>query len=156
MGKTRVKVTVKDKDLGLRATLRAARVFAKGEVLIGVFGDTGGDVVLRASVHEFGSPTRNIPQRSFLRSTIDEMRSKYIAEASKLASRLLAPTVSRAQVLRGLVRLGMMAVSDVRRKIRSRIPPPLKKATIDAKGSSVPLIDTGRLIQAITHKVTLR
>jgi len=34
----------------------------------------------------------------------------------------------------------------------NRIPPPLAQATIDAKKSSVPLIDTGQLRASIGHK----
>ena len=38
-------------------------------------------------------------------------------------------------------------------KITSGISPPLKPATIKAKGSSTPLIDTAEMIENITHKL---
>jgi hypothetical protein len=53
--------------------------------------------------------------------------------------------------------LGQQMVSDVNQTVRSGagVPPPLKPATIARKGSSRPLVDTGRLLSAITWVVTL-
>lgn len=41
--------------------------------LVGIF---GGEVVVYAAVHEFGSPKRNIPERSYLRKTFDEQKEE--------------------------------------------------------------------------------
>jgi hypothetical protein len=154
-----VKLKTIDRDLGLKKLLGAGRLFRRGDVRIGVFGELGSDLVLRASVHEFGAPSRNIPQRSFLRATIDEKRSDLIARAARGAGRVL-DAVSKGANAQEATRkeldlLGLFAVRAVRERIRSNIPPPLKPETIEAKGSSVALIDTGRMIQAITHKVEL-
>ncbi len=42
-----------------------------------------------AQVHEFGDPERNIPQRSFLRSTVDEHKG-YIAELTIAVSSVVS------------------------------------------------------------------
>jgi len=42
-------------------------------VLVGVFAE---DVCVYAAVHEFGSPKKNIPQRSYLRKTFDEQKEE--------------------------------------------------------------------------------
>ena len=41
--------------------------------LVGVFSR---EVLVYAAVHEFGSPKRNIPQRSYLRKTFDEQKEE--------------------------------------------------------------------------------
>lgn len=99
-------------------------------------------------IHEYG--LGNSPQRSFLRSTFDEKRDAYI--------RLFRLSFSRAA--HGLCTgkeavefVAMKAVADVKRKIRSNIPPPLAESTVERKGSSTALIDTGQLINAIDYEV---
>ena len=41
--------------------------------LVGIFAE---DVCVYAAVHEFGSPKKNIPQRSYLRKTFDEQKEE--------------------------------------------------------------------------------
>lgn len=43
------------------------------KALVGVFAE---DVSIYAEVHEFGSPRKNIPERSFLRKTFDEQKDE--------------------------------------------------------------------------------
>jgi|Deesub1362B_J571_1020462.scaffolds.fasta_scaffold00499_29 phage gpG-like protein len=43
------------------------------KALIGIF---SGEALNYAAVHEFGSPKRNIPERSYLRKTFDEKRNE--------------------------------------------------------------------------------
>lgn len=43
------------------------------KALVGIF---GGEVLVYAAVHEFGSPKRNIPERSYLRKTFDEQKEQ--------------------------------------------------------------------------------
>lgn len=52
---------------------------SEDEVRVGVFGE----YAVVAAVHEFGAPTRNIPQRAYMRPTFDENKDrifKLIAE----------------------------------------------------------------------------
>ena len=51
--------------------------------------------------------------------------------------------------------LGAQATSDVRQTISEMTDPPLAQATIDRKGSSALLIDTGHMWQSLTWCVTV-
>ena len=115
------------------------------------------------SFHEFGTLDRyedsspaggggqGVPQRSFLRSTMDDNRTKYSGMISKVVGRAIDGSMS---IDRGLGLVGAKASADVQRKIQSNIPPPLTQTTIDRKKSSTALIDTGQLVQAISWQVS--
>lgn len=49
--------------------------------------------------------------------------------------------------------LGLRAVGDVQSRIADGIEPAISKATAARKGSTKPLIDTGRLRQSIDSEV---
>lgn len=101
-----------------------------------------------ATMNEFG--TKRIPQRSFMRSTMDENWGYYWSLGVKEANRVLIGT----QKAKGLyVKMGIKIKGDIQRKIISLRTPPNHPMTIKAKGSSNPLIDTGALRKAITYKV---
>ncbi|KAB8139269.1 hypothetical protein F9U64_01195 [Gracilibacillus oryzae] len=92
-----------------------------------------------------------IPERSFIRSTYDEEENKLV----RLADRLLV------QVLEGNLtvenyygRIGEYLISKIQATMKNMSSPPNSGATSEAKGSSNPLIDTGRLRQSITWRVT--
>lgn len=100
--------------------------------------------------HEFG--TRNIPQRSFIRAWFDGA----IQENKALVQSQLALVVAgRLPLEQALERVALKCEADVKRRMRNRIPPPLKPETIKRKGSSVPLIDTGQLRAAIRGKAEI-
>lgn len=103
-----------------------------------------------ALVHEFGSETAGVPQRSFLRSTVDENERKYVRI---MKARLVEITKQRITAKAALTEIGERVRSDVLDKIRGGIPPPNAPSTVARKGSSTPLVDTGQLLQAITSKV---
>lgn len=127
------------------------------EVRIGILGSEGGNskkgdlsLVEIATVHEFGSPAANIPERSFLRSTLDREQRRITQMSARLAKAIVQHGVT---VERALGVLGAFVQSKVKARIRSNIPPKLAPATIARKGSSVALIDTGQLINSIQWKV---
>lgn len=110
----------------------------------------GTPLAMIAAVHEFGDPERGIPERSSLRSSMQENAQKYV-RLNKL---------NLVSILRGgltadeaLGQLGEMAKSDVQVKIRSGDFVPLKPATVARKGSSKPLIDSGQLVQGVSYEV---
>jgi hypothetical protein len=47
-------------------------------------------------------------------------------------------------------------VPDLRAHVRAGLEPPLQPATIRRKGSSTPLIDSGRLLQSFAYEVRSR
>jgi hypothetical protein len=103
-----------------------------------------------ATFHEYGGRDSRPPERSFLRSTLREQAKTYRKFLDKALTQIYLGKLTVRQTL-GL--LGEKAVSDVRNKIRSNIPPALKPSTIKRKGSSIALIDTGQLIGGISYKV---
>jgi len=148
-------VSVTDRDIGYRELVQLMQRIAKLDkisVLIGIRGRSGKRLVTIATVHEFGTRDGRIPERSYLRSTVDEHRLRYIAMVSKAAKKIVEGA-DPTQVM-GLI--GSVAVGDVQRKIANRIPPPNAPSTIARKGSDVPLIDTGRLRQSIDYVVKVK
>lgn len=150
-------MTVEDRDLGYRDfVLGIGRVNGAG-VLVGVRAskgvevtESGASLVTIAAVNEFGSADGRVPERSYLRSTVDENATRYTAELA----RVIRATLDRPAALRrGLERVGHVAVSDVQRKITDLRDPPNAPRTVARKGSDNPLIDTGRLRASIDFEV---
>lgn len=110
-----------------------------------------------AGVHEFGAAIRMrngtviiIPERSFIRATVAANRGAYSDLAAKFSARVLDGKMTEARAL-GLI--GAKAASDMQKRIAAGIEPANADSTIARKGSSKPLIDTGRLRQSITWAV---
>lgn len=134
----------------------AAQLQIRPEIHLGILGAQAaqavGDITMAelGAIHEFGAPRAGIPERSWLRSTADEQRRKWLA----LLERALALVLrGKLDVRQALELVGQRAVADVVKKIRSNIPPPLAQSTIDRKGSSRALIDKGRFVQSISYEV---
>lgn len=111
-----------------------------------------------AAIHEFGSPANGIPERSFIRSTFErpDVVLKLNAYAGRLA-RAIVDDKTTWQVALG--QLGAWAAAQVKATIKNRQttgpePQQNKPSTIEKKGSDLPLVDTGRLINAITWLVS--
>lgn len=110
-----------------------------------------------AAVHEFGAPERNIPQRSFIRATLDRVRSVTLDEMDSIVGRV-AQGEKPQQAVQGLA---LQLVEEIRETIRAGIAPSLAESTLKAresrsrplntvwKGRATPLIDTGQLIQSV-------
>jgi hypothetical protein len=151
-------VTVIDRDLGFRALRRRVAATARERVTVGVHEDVGGEdhgegitIAEIAAFHEFG--TASIPERSFIRAGIDENRDR-IRDLQRRLAKLVIANRTRMPPRRALELLGAKIATLIRERIRASIDPPLADSTVDRKGSSTPLIDTGQLIQSIAFKVT--
>jgi hypothetical protein len=147
-----------DKDRGWKRLRRELRKsIRKPHVVVGIFGDAASEPKQKspkltnaqvASVHEFG--LGNVPERSFIRGTVDE-RAKGISRIARKGARaVLAGTATTRFALEVL---GIFVQGAIRRRISRGIPPPLKEATKRRKGSSMPLIDTGQLRGSIDYEV---
>lgn len=112
--------------------------------------EDGTPVAMIAAVHEFGSPSQGIPERPFLRVSVQRNRQKYIRLNRINLVKMLR---GKATVDQALGQLGEMAKGDVQTEIRSGDFAPLKEATIKRKGSSRPLIDTGQMVQSIAWEL---
>jgi hypothetical protein len=147
-------VTVKDNGAAaLLKRMRAAR--APHAVTIGVHAEEGsvphGEATLLdvAAFHEFG--TDRTPRRSFVADWADENDQKNRERLEKIGEALVDGKLPSVEA--GLARFGVLGVADVQKRMASGIAPPLSAVTVERKGSSVPLIDTGQLKSSITYRI---
>lgn len=119
----------------------------------------GTPVAYVAAIQEFGYPRGNIPARPFFRPTVSEKKEAWGRQfAGAMVGTLSGKVPSFASALE---QIGGMAAGDVSRTISRVQTPPLAEATIKARQSrkktpgvsEKPLVDTGQMIQAVTHKV---
>jgi hypothetical protein len=103
-----------------------------------------------AAVHEYGSPIRNIPERSFIRSAISQHSKDIKKLIKKVTTSVVDGKLSKKQAI-GIV---CQKIADgIVAKIESNVPPPLEDATITRKGSSHTLIDTSQLKNSVDWEV---
>lgn len=122
-------------------------------------GQSDGRVIMRAIWNEFG--TRGgasgggwggpVPERPFMRNAMRANEGKYRDAMRTSAAKILDGSTTLASVL---TRLGILAQGDIQGEITSLRSPPNAPVTIERKGSSNPLIDTGEMRQAVTFQVT--
>lgn len=129
------------------------RIKKPGTVDVGII-DAGdhpsGDITVAGVgfVNEFGTTT--IPERSFMRSTLQEKKQSIIDLQKNLMKNIVDGSMTVEKAL-GL--LGEFVSDEIRQKIVSLKTPPNTPETIKKKKSSNPLIDTGQLKNSITYEV---
>ena len=101
-----------------------------------------------AIFNEFG--TVDIPARSFIRGWFDENVQQLHADLFTLMQSVVAGERTKEQVLQ---LMAVRCVGQIQQRIADGIDPPLKQATIDRKGSSTPLIDSGQLRAAVSSRI---
>ena len=104
------------------------------------------------TIHEFGSITRNIPARSFLRMPLEEHVWEWVKKNKDKYNRLL----ETGSLEKWYAALGFEAERIVDEAFSSSGYgrwQKLKPQTIKRKGSSMPLIDTGQLRASISSQV---
>jgi len=167
----KAKTHTTDQDLGWREIEKQVAVLRKNPyVMVGVQEGAGSKssrknkskkggkseaattVALVASAMEFGAKGGKIPERSFIRSTMDESHGELNEMTDGLIDQILdgATTVEKALKI-----IGLSIVSRIKRKIQTITEPPLAASTIKAKGSDKPLIDTSQLLNSIQSKMVL-
>lgn len=103
-------------------------------------------VTLVAFWNEFGTATA--PERPFFRIAVANMPSPMLALLKgDVDPRTMVVDRSTAG------KLGLIGQSEVQKSITKLRTPPNAKYTIERKGSSNPLIDTGFLRQSVTWKI---
>lgn len=145
-----------DRDLGYRTALAALANVDNGATLVGVHEEEGAqadasgglNLASIAAVNEFGSDDGRVPERSFLRATVDVHAVAYTEQLTRATD---DAAMGKRSLRDGLARLGARAEGDVKQFMTDLQDPPNAPATIAAKGSSNPLINTGRLRGAIRH-----
>lgn len=109
------------------------------------FGTRGG-----ASGGGWGGP---VPERPFLRNAMRDNTTKYRNGMKASAAKLLTGQTMISVVLS---KLGILAQGDIQEEITALSSPPNSPVTIELKGSSNPLIDSGEMRGAVTYKVDRR
>ena len=140
-------MSVKDTD-NTDEFLKMLNSMIKNEVTIGLHGDVGGDILSRGIYNEFG--TDKIPERSFIRAGFDTEKNNISNDMIKIAERVVD---GQMKVKTGLNLLGDATKGRIQEFAVDLSDPPNAQATIDAKGSSNPLVDTGQMIGSIDYKV---
>lgn len=166
----RVTTKITDTDKGLKKILNALGI-KEAYTTVGLhkkegeelkkspMGDGPEELIDVAAAHEFGIGT---PQRSYLRSTIDENRGRYEKGLIEIAEVMFSPKSSILTMTMELANLGKKVQKDITDKITSGVPPELTPASIDRKteypGISIetPLVWTGQLADSITKDVKVK
>lgn len=145
----------RDTDNGYKALVERIYGLKKPKVAVGIFEADGGQphgngvtVADVAAWNEFGTET--IPERSFLRAWFDENIERAREALHRLMLRVVEGKLTKEQALE---QFGLWVQAEIQKRIAQGIPPPNAQSTIDAKGSSKPLIDTGQLRSSITFGV---
>ncbi len=141
-------VTVR--DLGWKNAKAAVKALDGRGVKVGFpAGKAPGDVIDYAAYNEFG--TEHIPSRPFMRRSVDTAERE-IASFGKAQAMAVASGAITAE--QALDRLGLWFQSRIQNTITTARgwAVPNAPATVRQKGSSSPLIDTGRMRAAVTYE----
>lgn len=117
-------------------------------------GKAAGDLVDIAIWNHYGTRGGGwggpIPARPYLLQSIRNNRKKYIDALKTSASKLVRGTTDLTTVMN---KLGALAADDVKMTITNGSFAPNSPVTIALKGSSKPLMDTGRLRNSQTWEL---
>lgn len=142
---------VKIIDHGLDRMLRQADALNGSGVKVGIQAGSGSqdgvDMVDIAIYNEFG--TSRIPARSFM----GDAAEKYQQDIGTTMEHLARKVESGASPETALHTLGQWYQAQQQAHIRSGEFTPNAPSTIKKKGSSVPLIDKGRLVNSVRYEV---
>ena len=146
-------MAIRIKDNGASKVLATVGSFSSRApaIDVGVIGEStsreeGLTNAIIAEIHELGL---GVPERSWLRAWIDENQKEIQSTLDLLNRQVAQGRITSDQYAH---RFGAWAVSQIQARISARIDPPLAQSTIDRKGSSVPLIDSGQFRTSINHR----
>jgi len=116
----------------------------------GINYEDGTSVAYVAAIQEFGAPAVGIPARPFMQPTVREKKDTWVKIIEKQLPKVALGKMSAFDVLElG----GISAAADIQTKISSIYTPPNAPATIRAKGSAKPLVDTGLMLASVQNAV---
>ena len=148
--------TTTDKDLGAKRIIAEAEKIRGSFVEIGVHEGNknypgGASVAEVAFYNEFG--TLNIPERSFLRATIDENRKDLERETANLMGDVV---IGKITTKKALDKLGFKIQELIKAKILKLNEPPNADSTVSIKGFNNPLVDSRRLWRSIAFESMIK
>lgn len=153
--------------------IKELETLASHHLEIGIMGEDDTELTMIAAVHEFGVDIQvtpkmraflhtigihlkketeviRIPERSYIRAGWDSKLPDIEKKITMLLDGVLMGQITAMMFFEGL---GPQIEAYLREYLVALSTPPLKPATIARKGSSNPLVDTGRLKGAITWRV---
>jgi len=111
----------------------------------------GVSVVDYATYNEFGT-SRGIPARPFMAKTADEKREEIADFTQYLVGRMIDGKLDDTTVLRNLGEKYQSMIQKTIRDAKSWAAPNAP-STVARKGSSSPLIDTGRMVGSVRYEI---
>ena len=148
---------VRDTDMGMHKISQLIKKLKKTTLKVGVFSEALNSeegpstyVAEYAIANEYGN--EHIPERSFMRSTIDEKEKQW----TKLVDDALAEAIQGKENFESeLYKIGAIARRDIIEKIDSNINPPNSPSTIKKKGphKNKTLVDHGVLRSSIEYRI---
>ena len=133
---------------------RFSNAYAKVGILRGSEPDADGRLTLGelATIHEFGAPEANIPERSFMRLGLKSASGELKRVTARLVPEVARGKMTEAAALR---KIADIAHKSIRGTFKERGPnwPALAPRTVQRKGHDAPLIDTNTLYEAIEMDV---
>lgn len=144
---------VRDIDLGWSKIMHNMNKLDKKAVKVGIQAgdktdDGEKDLAYIAGVHEFGSSDGHIPERSFLRTALDKNESKIESLKNNLAGKIVDGSTTPENALN---LIGEAVTGMIQENITDGNFTPNAPATIKAKGSDKPLIDTSHMRNSVRH-----
>ena len=143
-----------DQDMGFGRIMAAIPELRGASVDVGIqedagVGDDGTTVAAYAFFNEFG--TEHVPARPFMRGAADEQKGRWYSFVERNLNLVIQGKLGLTPALN---MIGERAADDTRQYAVKLSVPENADSTIDQKGSSNPLVDTGRMVQSIRHAVT--
>lgn len=120
---------------------------------VGILG-SGKNATIGA-VHEFGSPARNIPQRSFLRVPISEHLEEELEQSGLLDQEALKEVIKQQTLLPYVEKIGIAAVAVIDDAFETSGDGKWQKwknPNYQNEGGMV-LVNTGQLRESVTYEV---
>jgi hypothetical protein len=135
---------VKDVDKGWNQLLKGVDSLRRDPTELLEVGWFTPEIAERAARNEFGF---GVPERPFVRPTIDGNQDRYLDMMQRGLDRV---ALGEARRETALVPAANAIRTDIIARIISTRTPPNAPATIAAKGSSNPLVDTGEMQRDLT------
>ena len=141
-------MVVKVIDHGFKNYVDAMKALNTKVVAVGLFPEVGDSVLKKGIYNEFG--TKDIPERSFLRSTFNKEYKKVARRFTQIVEGINKKDYS---VMRKLKLIGIEQAGQVQQTITDMKSPPNAASTIKKKGFDNPLIETGEMRAKISSEV---
>ena len=110
----------------------------------------GPTIAQYAAWNEYGTKDGRIPARPFIRNWIDNNREKIEKTQARLFKQVCEGKISAEEAV---AKLGQFAQDGIKRYIITGNFTPNAESTVQRKGSSRPLIDTGVMRNSIRYQV---